>query len=325
VRFFCFTLLVAVITAALGATDQLEAGLAACAQLPEQQKRAACEENVKRAAHCIGLEANERRQCIREAIAPVGPRDPCANARNREVCEVHQVTLEVCRRQPAAARAECERERRAAPVPKCDHSTGARGVECELYREAAQACSQERGQAARDCIDSRWVVRLLKRRFNPLDCGTTPIAPSLAPRCAARERVVRACASLSQSENRQCQSKFLPQQLEPQDCSVATDHRGSCLFHNRQLAVCMGIEGRVLDVCVSQAATQRSSAAINCSLLDLNLVEKRYCSSFEQTLEQCIGRFDDVLSFRSCVDDAIPNVLKLAAIAAGLRRIGPVH
>ena len=324
-RFFCFTWLVAVITAAFGATDQLEPGLAACAQLPEQQKRAACEQNVKRTAHCMGLETHERRQCIREAIAPVEPRDPCANASNREACRARQITQEICSRQPAAARAECEREHRAAPVPKCDHSTGARQVECGLYREAAQACSQERGQAARDCIDSRWVVRLLKLRFNPLDCGTAPIAPSLAARCAARERVVRACASLPASENLQCQLKFLPGHLEPQDCSLTTDHRGSCLFHNGQLAVCRGIEGSALDACVSRAATQRSSAAIDCSLLDRNLVEKRYCSSFEQALEQCIGRFNDVSSFRSCVDDAIPNVLKLTAIDAGLRRIGPVH
>ncbi len=324
-QFLRFIFLITVFSTALGAADQREEGLAACASLPQPHERKACEANVNRMAHCIGLEPDQRRQCIRETRAPAQPPDRCAAARNKERCERNQATAEVCNHESGHARAECEREQRPVTVPSCNHSSAGRQMECELYREAAQACSRERGEAARDCIDARWVVKLLKVHFNPLDCATEPRLPSLDARCAARQRVLRACAGLAETERRQCRLKYLHLQLEPLDCGLATDHRGSCLFHNSQLALCRGMEGPALDGCVSNAATQRSSAAIDCALRDLNPVEKRYCNAYDQALAVCMGHFNNVLPFRSCVDDAIPSVLKLAAIAAGMRRIGPVH
>ena len=325
VRFVCFILLITGFTPAFGADDRRDAALAGCATLSEPQERMACEATVKRMAHCIGMEPEQRRQCIRETKAPAQSPERCANSTDRARCERRQAVSEVCGGQSGPARSECERAQRPETAPNCAQPRGERRVECELYREAALACSTERGQTARDCIDARWAVKLLQVHFNPLDCDAEPTVPGLMARCAARKRVLKACAGLGDSERGQCQRKFLPRHLETPDCNGSTDPRGSCLFHNRQLEVCRGMEGTALDGCVSKTATQRHSAAIDCSLSDLNPVERRYCNAYDLALAQCMGHFNDVLPFRSCVDDAIPGVVRLAAIAAGLRRIGPVH
>ena len=148
----------------------------------------------------------------------------------------------------------------------------------------------------------------------------------LAARCAARDRVRAGCAALGAQDARRCRSEFFADHLEPRDCAAQSVERGACRFQNRVLEACRGRAGQELESCFQTAVRERSSGtAVNCHLQDLNAVERSYCASRDGALEACLNRFEVAERYAACVDDAIPSAIKAAAIAASLRRIGPVR
>lgn len=279
---------------------------------------------MRRNAPCAGLPREERIQCQRAAGTLPPPQDPCERAGDVESCRARLAATDACRGEPAASRARCIQEQLPPQVPRCDRATGLEALHCELYREAALACATERGRAGRDCIDAKWATKLLKERFNPLDCPGAQ--GTLAARCAARERVRAGCASLATQEARRCRAEFLVDHFEPRDCAAPGVERGACRFQLRVLDACRGRTGQALESCFQTAVRERGAGtAVNCSLQNLNAVERSYCASRDGAIDACLARFDAADRYVACVDESIPAGVKAAAAAASLRRLGPVR
>ncbi len=84
--------------------------------------------------------------------------------------------------------------------------------------------------------------------------------------------------------------------------------------------------GLALESCFQAAVRERSGGtAVNCHLQDLNAIERSYCASRDSALEACLGQFAMPERFVACIDEAIPSPIKAAAIAASMRRLGPVR
>ena len=309
---------------ARGTEEDLASGLAACGKLAEASQRSRCVASVRKNAPCARLPREERIECQRAAGTLASPLDLCKQSNDPDSCQARIAAATVCRAETNASRERCIQEQLPPKVPRCDRRTGLERLRCELSREAALACAMERGRAARECVSAKSATRLLKERFNPLDCPDSQ--GELAARCAARERVRAACAEMEPGEAQRCRSEFFAYHMEPRDCSKSSSERGACMFHLRVLEFCRGKVGDSLESCFQTTVRERSGGiAVNCRLHDLNAIEREYCNARDRAFEACLNQFDSAIRFISCVDEAIPSAIRAAAVAASLLRFGPVR
>lgn len=279
---------------------------------------------MRKNAPCVRLPREERIECQSAAGTLASPFDLCKQSSDPDSCQARIAAATVCRAETSASRERCIQEQLPPNVPRCDRNAGLERLHCELSREAALACAMERGRAARDCVNANSAARLLKERFNPLDCPDSQGV--LAARCAARERVRAACAEMEPGEAQRCRSEFFAYHLEPRDCSKSGPERGACRFHLRVLEFCRGKVSDALESCFQTTVRERSGGiAVFCRPNDMNAIEREYCNARDLAFEACLNQFEPATRFITCVDEAIPSAIRAAAVAAGLLRLGPVR